>query len=87
MPPAAFGLAARFILRECSQRRPDRKNRHSGACFRLARDVDGLARDGSLTKDVYLGLVEKLFNAADTGKEGTLSAKDPTQRRGARSCA
>jgi hypothetical protein len=35
-----------------------------------------------LTKDEYLGLVEKLFNAADADKNGTLTAKDLKSKAG-----
>ncbi len=41
-----------------------------------AGQADRPDHDGSLTKDENLDLVEKLFNAADTGKDGTLTAKD-----------
>jgi Ca2+-binding EF-hand superfamily protein len=32
--------------------------------------------DGTLTKDEYLALVEKLFKRADTDGDGTLDAKE-----------
>ena len=32
--------------------------------------------DGSLSKDEYLGLVEKLFKKADADRDGTLSVKE-----------
>jgi Ca2+-binding EF-hand superfamily protein len=33
-------------------------------------------RDGTLTKDEYLAVVEQRFNAADPDKDGTLEAKE-----------
>jgi hypothetical protein len=38
--------------------------------------------DGTLTKDEYLGLAEKLFNAADADKDGALTAKDLKSKAG-----
>ncbi|MGH6936940.1 MAG: calcium-binding protein, partial [Methylocella sp.] len=38
--------------------------------------------DGTLTKDEYLGLAEKLFNAADPDKDGTLDEKELKSKAG-----
>jgi Ca2+-binding EF-hand superfamily protein len=46
--------------------------RLSNADFKAA-DAD---HDGTLTKDEYFTIVEKLFNGADVDKDGTLSAKE-----------
>ena len=35
-----------------------------------------------MTKDEYLGLVEKLFSAADADKDGTLTAKELKSKAG-----
>lgn len=53
------------------------KNRVNKKAF-LAADPD---KDGTLTKDEYLALVEKLFKAADLNNDGVLDARE------LRSCA
>jgi EF hand len=44
-----------------------------------AADVD---KEGTLTKDEYLAIVEQRFKVADTDKEGTLTAKELQTKAG-----
>ncbi|HTV33364.1 MAG TPA: calcium-binding protein, partial [Methylocella sp.] len=58
--------------------RKEAGSRLSAKQFREA-DTDG---DKTLSKDEYLALVEKLFNAADIRKDGTLDAKELRSKAG-----
>jgi Ca2+-binding EF-hand superfamily protein len=44
-----------------------------------AADTD---HDGTLSKDEYVALVEKLFKKADTNNDGTLDAKEMRSKAG-----
>jgi EF hand len=52
---------------------------NTGASARFDRD-----HDGTLSKDEYLALVQKLFKQADTDHDGTLDAKELRSKAGQR---